>query len=132
MWEISWESHGMNAYFVVSLRDHLPNGLHDVLKFPHGPYHAALDQLELGADRCPQLLQCGVVCVNVFDRVFSLRELAEEIILGSNGMEEDGEMLGETTSGREECCSMMRAGYKSVMSARGIERERDTCCSRHR
>jgi len=45
-----------------------------------------------------------VVCVNVLDRVRSLRELAEEVILGSNGMEEDGEMLGETTSGREECC----------------------------
>lgn len=120
----------MNTYFVVSLRDHLPNGFHDTLKFLHGSYHAALDQLELGADRCPQLLQCGVVCVNVLDRVRSLRELAEEVILGSNGMEKDGEMLGETTSGREECCP--KRGHKSVMSARERERERDTCCSQPR
>ena len=107
----------MNAYFVVSLRDHLPNSFHDTLKFLHGPYHAALDQLELGADGCPQLLQCGVVGVNVLDRVRSLGELAEEVILGSNGMEEDREVLGETTPGREECCPNMK-GRSQVSDVR--------------
>jgi hypothetical protein len=107
----------MNAHFVVSLRDHLPNGFHNTLKFFHGPYHAALDQLELGADGCPQLLQCGVVCVDVLDRVRSLGELAEEVILGSNGMEEDREVLGETTPGREECCPKMK-GRSQVSDVR--------------
>jgi len=83
-----------NVYFMVSLRDHLSYGLHNALKFPHGPHHAALDQLELGANRSSQLLQRGMVRVNVLDRVRSLRKFAEEVILGRDRMEDDGEMLG--------------------------------------
>jgi hypothetical protein len=89
---------------VFSLRDRLPYGLHYALEFPHGPHHPALDQLELRANRRPQLFQRGVVCVDVLDRVRSLRELSEKVILGSNGMEKDGEMLGQTTACREQCC----------------------------
>lgn len=83
-----------HAYFMISLRDHLPYGLHNALKFPHGPHHAALDQLELGANSRPQLLQRGMVRVNVLDRVLSLREFTEEVILGRDRMEDDREMLG--------------------------------------
>jgi len=78
---------------MFSLRDHLPDSLHDPLKLPHGPHHAALDQLELRADGRAQLLQRGVVRVDVLDRVRGLRELSEEIILGSDRMEQSGEML---------------------------------------
>lgn len=92
---------GWKAYFMVSLRDGLPYGLHDALKFPHWSHHATLDQLELRADRRPQLFQRSMVRVNVLDRVFSLREFAEEVILGSDGMKDDGEMLGQAASGRE-------------------------------
>jgi len=45
-----------------------------------------------------------MVRVNVLDRVRSLREFTEEVILGSDRMEDDREMLGETASGREEDC----------------------------
>ena len=93
--------HALVAYFMVSLRDHLPDGLHDALKFLHGPHHAALDQLELGADSRSQLLQRGIVRFNIPDRVRGLRKFSEKVILGGDRMEEDGEMLGQAASGRE-------------------------------
>lgn len=86
---------------MFSLRDHLPNSLHDVLEFLHGPHDATLDQLKFRADGCTQLLQRSVICVDVLDRVFRLRKFPEEVILGSDRMEQDGEMLREAASGCE-------------------------------
>ena len=69
------------------LRDHLPNGLHNALEFPHRPHDATLDQLEFRADGCAQFLQCSVIRVDVLDRVCRLREFPQEVILGSYRME---------------------------------------------
>ena len=88
---------------MISLRDRFPNSLHDALKFPHGPHDATLDQLEFRADGRTQLLQRSVIRVDVPDCVRGLREFPEEVILRSDRMEEDGEMLREAASGREEC-----------------------------
>lgn len=68
------------------LRDHLPNNLHDALKFLHRPHDATLDQLEFRADGYTQLLQGSVICVDVLDRMCRLREFPEEVILGSDRM----------------------------------------------
>jgi hypothetical protein len=89
------------AYFMFPLRDRLPDSLHDALEFFHRPHDATLDQLEFRADGCPQLLQSGVICVDVLDRVCRLREFPEEVILGSDRMEQDREMLREAASGCE-------------------------------
>lgn len=67
-------------------RDHLPNSLHDGLKFLYRPHDATLDQLEFRADGCAQLLQGSVICVDVLDRMRRLREFPEEVILGSDRM----------------------------------------------
>ena len=88
---------------MLSLRDHLPNSLHDTLEFPHGPHDATLDQLEFRADGRTQFLQRSIIRVDVLDRVHGLRELPEEVILGSDRMKEDREMLREAAPGREEC-----------------------------
>jgi hypothetical protein len=72
---------------MLPLRDHLPNSLHDALEFLHRPYDATLDQLEFRADGYTQLLQSGVICVNVLDRMCRLRVFPEEVILGSDRME---------------------------------------------
>jgi hypothetical protein len=84
-----------NTYFMVSLCDHLPDGLHDALKFLHGPHHAALDQFELRLDSHSQLLQRGIVRFDIPDHVCSLRKFAKKVILGGNRMEEDGKMEGK-------------------------------------
>lgn len=86
---------------MVSLRDHLPNRLHNALEFPHGPHHAALNQLKFRADGSTQLLQRGVICIDILDRMCGLRESPEEVIFRGDGMEEDGEMLGEAAPGCE-------------------------------
>jgi len=78
--------HELLAYFMLPLRDHLPNSLHDALEFLHRPHDATLDQLEFRADGCTQLLQSGVIRVDVLDRVCRLREFPEEVILGSYRM----------------------------------------------
>lgn len=69
------------------LRDRLPNSLHDGLEFLHRPHDATLDELEFRANGRAQLLQSGVVCVDVLDRVCRLREFPEEVIFGSDRME---------------------------------------------
>lgn len=72
---------------MFSLRDHLPNTLHDVPEFLHRAHDATLDQLEFRADRHTQLLQHSVIRVDVLDCVPGLREFPEEVILGSDRME---------------------------------------------
>ena len=87
---------------MVPLRDHLPNSFHGALEFLHRPHDATLDQFEFRADGCTQLLQSSVICVDVLDRVCRLREFPEEVILRSDGMEQDREMLREAASGCEQ------------------------------
>jgi len=72
---------------MLSLRDRLPNSLHDALEFLHRPHNATFNQLEFRADRCTQLLQSSVVRVDVLDRVCGLRVSPQEVILGSDRME---------------------------------------------
>ena len=79
--------HELSAYFMFPLRDRLSNSLHDALEFLHRPHDATLDKLEFRADGCTQLLQSGVVCVDVLDRVCRLGEFPEEVILRSDRME---------------------------------------------
>src|SRR6266478_4012379 len=87
---------------MISLRDRLPNSLHNALEFLHGSHNATLDQFKFGADSCTQLIQSSVICFDVLDRMCRLRELPEEVILGSDWMKQDGEMLREAASGSEE------------------------------
>jgi hypothetical protein len=89
------------AYFVISLRDHLAYRLHSALEFLHGPHNAALDQLKLRADGRTQLFQRSVICVDVPDCVRSIRKLPEEIILGSDRVENNVEVLSEAAPGGE-------------------------------
>lgn len=88
---------------MFSLRDRLPDNLHDVPEFLHGAHNATLDQLKFRADGHTQLLQRSVIRVDVLDCVLGLREFPEEVILRSDRVEQDREMLCEAASGREEC-----------------------------
>jgi hypothetical protein len=116
------------AYFMFPLRDRLPNSLHDALEFLHRSHDATLDQLEFRTDGCTQLLQSSVICVDVLDRVCRLREFPEEVILRSDGMEQDREMLREAASG---CKKRWRKDRVRGMLIRDREENGDdTCCSR--
>lgn len=86
---------------MLTLSDALPNQLHDTLQLLHRPHHPALNELQLGPNRTLQLFHDPLILIDILNRVLRFRMLAQDIVLSSEWMEERGEVLGKSGTGRE-------------------------------
>lgn len=84
------------------LRDHLPDGLHHLLQLLHRPNDSAVNKLEFWIDSRAELLESGLVAVDVVEGMCAVRVFGEEVIFGSDGFEDGGKVLGEVRAIREE------------------------------
>lgn len=104
-------THTVTTRLVFPLRNRLAYGLHNLLQLLDRSQNPTLDQLQLGHDGCLELLQRGLVRVDVLDRVLASGVLANEVILACHRVIERRKMRGKPLAEREEVRDRFRVCF---------------------